>query len=107
MLERIQIGDTQAVRDERAGARAAARADGDPVLARPPDEVRDDQEIPGEPHLTDNIELHAQPLAVLAPLGGIEDSGQSRLEATQRLGAHEVLGRGVSGYGIFRQPRLA
>ena len=45
VVERIDVGDAQAVGDEAAGRRAAARADGDAVLARVADEVPDDQEV--------------------------------------------------------------
>ncbi len=47
VLDRIDVGDAQAVGDEAAGRRAAARADRDALLARVADEVPDDQEVPG------------------------------------------------------------
>ena len=47
VLDRIDVGDLQAVGDEAAGRRAAARPDRDPLLARVADEVPDDQEVPG------------------------------------------------------------
>ena len=68
-LERIEVGDAQRVRDERAGARAAARPDRDAVLLRPVDEVPDDEEVAREPHLLDDAELDPAALAVLV---GIE-----------------------------------
>ena len=45
VLERIDVGDAQAVGDEAAGRRAAARADRNALLARVADEVPDDQEV--------------------------------------------------------------
>jgi hypothetical protein len=63
-LERIDIGDPQRPRDHRAGARAAARPDRDPVLLGPVDEVPDDQEVPREAHLLDHRELGGGALAV-------------------------------------------
>ena len=47
VVERIDVGDPQAVGDEAAGGRAAARADRDALLARVADEIPDDQEVPG------------------------------------------------------------
>ncbi len=61
VLQRIEIRDADGIRDERAGARAAARPDGNPVLARPADKVCDDQEVAGESHLTDDPELRLEP----------------------------------------------
>ena len=47
-VQRIDVGDPQAVGDEAAGRRPAARArPGMPLLARVADEVPDDQEVPG------------------------------------------------------------
>ena len=47
VLDRIDVGDPQAVGDEAAGRRPAARADRDALLARVADEIPDDQEVPG------------------------------------------------------------
>ena len=47
VLDRIDVGDPQAVGDEAAGGRPAARADRDPLLARVADEIPGDQEVPG------------------------------------------------------------
>ena len=46
-VDRIDVGDPQAVGDQAAGRRAAARADRNPLLARVADEIPDDQEVPG------------------------------------------------------------
>ena len=56
---------SSAVRDERAGGRAAAGADADAVRLREVDEVPDDQEVVGEAHLADRLQLELQPLAQL------------------------------------------
>ncbi len=47
VLDRIDVGDAEAVGDEAAGGRAAARPDRDALLAGVADEVPDDQEVPG------------------------------------------------------------
>ena len=57
VLDRIDVGDAHRVRDQRAGARAAARADRDAVLLGVADEVPDDQEVARELHLLDDAEL--------------------------------------------------
>ena len=57
----------EGVRDERAGGRAAARTDRDAVRLGEVDEVPDDQEVVGEPHLLDRLELVLQ---ALRQLGG-------------------------------------
>ena len=62
--QRIEIGDGQRPGDDRAGARAAARADRNALRLRPLDEVGDDQEVAGEAHLDDDVELEVEPLAV-------------------------------------------
>ena len=50
--------------DERAGARAAPRADRNAVVPCPIDEVRDDQKVAGEAHLHDGADLEREPFAV-------------------------------------------
>ena len=58
----IEIGDGERPGHDRAGARAAARPDGDAVGLGPLDEVGDDQEVAGELHLRDDVDLEGQPL---------------------------------------------
>ena len=53
------------VGDERAGARAAPRPDRNALRLRPFDEVGDDEEIAGELHPHDDVELEFEPLAVV------------------------------------------
>ena len=60
VAHRVDIGDLEAVRGDRTGGRPAARPDADPVLLREVDEVPDDQEVVGEAHLLDRLELEAQ-----------------------------------------------
>ncbi len=56
----IEIGDGERVGDERAGAGAAAGADGDPLRLGPLDEVGDDQEITLIIHAGNDIELEGE-----------------------------------------------
>ena len=65
VADRVDVGDLERVRRERAGGRAAARADADPVHLREVDEVPDDQEVVGEAHLLDRLQLELEPLAQL------------------------------------------
>ena len=60
--DRIEIGDGERIGDERAGARAAARADRNALRLRPLDEVGDDQEVAGIFHPLDDAELEGEPL---------------------------------------------
>ncbi len=70
VLQRIDVGDLEAVGHEGARARAPARAHGDAVLLGVMDEVPDDEEVAGEAH------------------GG--DDGKLVLEPLRRLGRHRV-----------------
>src|SRR5213079_1631546 len=65
VLDRVDVGDLEAIGDERAGRRAPSWADRDAVPLREGDEVPDDQEVVGEAHLLDRLELEAQPLLEL------------------------------------------
>ena len=64
VLDRVDVGDVHAVRDEAAGGAAAAGTDGDPAALRVVDEVGDDQEVAGEAHLVDDAELVMQAIDV-------------------------------------------
>ena len=65
VADRVDVGDLERVGDERAGGRAAARADRDAVLLGEVDEVPDDQEVVGEAHLLDRLQLVLEPLLEL------------------------------------------
>ncbi|MGY3265119.1 hypothetical protein ACVWZN_001192 [Lysobacter sp. HA35] len=56
----VEIGDAERPRDQRARTGTAARTDRNALLLTPVDEVRDDQEVTGEPHLDDDVELGFQ-----------------------------------------------
>ena len=65
VADRVDVGDLEAVGGERARRRAAARPDRDPVPPGEGDEVPDDQEVVGEAHLLDRLELEAEALLQL------------------------------------------
>ena len=57
VAKRIDVGDLERVRDQRPGGRAAARTDRDPRVLGVLDEVPHDQEVAGEAHPLDHVEL--------------------------------------------------
>ena len=65
VLQRVDIGDSERVRNQRSGGRAAARADGNVVLFSVANEIPDDEEISGEFHLLDDREFALQALLVI------------------------------------------
>ena len=70
--DRVEIGDGQRPGDDRAGAGAAAGADRNVLLLGPFDEVGDDQEIGGEAHADDDVDLVIEPVEIGLALGGAE-----------------------------------
>src|SRR5439155_15348658 len=55
VLDRVDVGDLEAVGDERAGGGAAAGPDLDAVALGEGDEIPDDQEVVGEAELADRL----------------------------------------------------
>src|SRR6476659_5965967 len=68
VAQRVEAGDVERVRNQRAGARAAPRPDRAAVLLCPVDEVGNDQEVAGKAHLQDRLDLEVEPLDVARPL---------------------------------------
>ena len=81
--QRVQIGDGQRPCNDRARARTAARADRNSVPQCPLNEIRDDQEVAGEAHLDDDIDLELEPIAIgfrrIRPSGFIHLRGEDML----------------------------
>ena len=65
VADRVDVGDLEAVRDERAGGQPRPGPTADPVALREADEVGDDQEVVGEAHLPDRLQLELEPLVQL------------------------------------------
>ena len=63
--DRVQIGDSKRIGDERTGAGTAARPDRNALRFRPLDEIGDDQEVAGIFHADDDAEFEGQPLLIL------------------------------------------
>ena len=100
VAERVEVGDPQAVRHDRAGRRSPPRTDADALLAREPDEVPDDQEVAGEPHLQDDAQLEVEPVRdlrgerIAVALGGARE-GQLPQVALERPLARDLEARQV------------
>ena len=63
--QRVEIGNGERPGDDRSRARAAARPDRNPLRLCPLDEVGDDEEIAGELHVDDDVELEGEALFVV------------------------------------------
>ena len=75
VAERIEVGDPEAVADDRPGGRPPPRPHADAVVPGEPDEVPHDQEVAGEAHLLDDLELRVDPLPQLLADGPVAPSG--------------------------------
>ena len=58
----VEVGDAQAVGDRAPRRAASARADPDVRLAGVADQVPHDEEVRGEPHVVDDLQLEGEPL---------------------------------------------
>src|SRR5207245_2468934 len=80
--------------DDRARPRAAPGPDGDALPLGPVDEVLDDEEVAGEAHLQDDVQLHLEP----EPVGVLVD----RIAPGQLAEAaiEPVAGQGLQELGL-------
>ena len=67
-MKRVQVGNQQRIRHQRARAGAPARPHRAAVFLGPLDEVRHDQKVAREPHFQDGVQLELQPLQVAGAL---------------------------------------
>ncbi len=102
---RIQIGDAQRPRHQRACARTTSGTHRDAVVLGPVDEVRHDQEVAGEPHAHDDVDFQVQasPVAFFGVPGGHRQFGQATVQAAMRLGADPAFERLIAGHRERRQ----
>src|SRR5262249_48113083 len=112
VAQRIEVGDSEAVGDERACARTATGPDRNAVALRPVDEVGNDQEIAGKSHLHYRFQLEfealAVPGAVLRPgLVVGKELSQALLQPGRRRLAQKLVEPDVVGCGKPRQLRLS
>ena len=101
VVDRVDRGDAQRVRDDRPG-RAAAAGGLDPLLPCEADEVGHDEEVPGVAHPEDDAELVLQALLQLG--AGVAVAGH---EPSLALRAQPRLHRVALGHGEGGDPRLA
>ena len=99
VLQRVQIGDAQRVSHQRAGTRAPARAYRAAVVFGPVDEVTDDQEVAGESHVQDHIDLEVQARHVL----GAFLLAQLGVRVQVQQPPFEPLMRGMAKVSVNRQ----
>ena len=88
--QRIEVGDAQAVGDQRTGAGTPARPDRHAVVLGPVDEVGHDQEVTWEAHLQDGLALEDEALVVFRPALGAHfgvriQLGEANLQPFLRL----------------------
>ena len=112
VAQRIEIGDAQRVRNQRAGSGTSSGADRNPVLFRPVDEVGNDQEVAGKTHLRDSLELEVEARLVLgAPCSTRALVREERLEPAlqpcRRKIAAVIVERHARRRRVARQLRLA
>ena len=109
--QRVEIGDGERPGDDRARARAAPRPDRNPLRLRPLDEVGDDEEIAGELHVDDDVELEGEALLVVLLDASRREAvrREARAKALARLAAQLLIlvDRRPSGDGKARQDRLS
>ena len=108
--QRIEVGDLERPGDQRARARAAARPDRHAVVLRPLDEVGDDQEVAGEAHLHDHVELVDEPLLVRLEVDAVGQPARAALSSSRprpREIAQRLALRAALQLGVARQDRLA
>ena len=99
VADRVGVGDLQAVRDQAAGRRPAARTDGDAALAGVVHEVLDDQEVAGEALLGDHLQLVVEALLDLGDDLRVAALQAFLGEAAQVLvGGRELGGNGEAGH---------
>src|SRR5207302_10833461 len=63
MLDRVERGDTERVRDDAARRRTTSGTDGHTILSSEVDEVTDDQEVGRVAHRLDDADLHLETVA--------------------------------------------
>ncbi|MNF44176.1 hypothetical protein D3C84_252820 [compost metagenome] len=75
IFQRVEVGDLLHIGHQRPGTRSTARTHRYAVVLGPLDKVHHDQEVTGEAHLDDDIQLEIQPIDVHLALGLVVFSG--------------------------------
>jgi hypothetical protein len=106
----IEIGDPHRVRHERPSSRPAARPHRNAAVFRVADEVPDDEEVAGEPHLDDDVDLRFESLLVKGKVDQLAESRELLEPVPEALpGDVRKVGRRFESLGHFEvgQHRLA
>ncbi len=106
VIDRIQIGDAEAVGHERSRTRTAPGTHGYAVLARPLDEVRHDEEVTLKSHLADDIQLETQSRVVVGGVRLPRHRSQAPLQTPVTFVPQELCGGEPVRDGILRQACL-
>ena len=105
----VKVGDAHGIGHQAAGGRAAPRPHGDALVLGPVDEVGHHQEVAGEAHFAQHVQLVGQAVGVfllvygLAPLGKLLDA---LLEALLGNLAQAVFGGLAVGQVEHREPQM-
>ena len=112
VLDRVQIGDSQAVSHDGTGRRATPRTHHESHFARSRDVVLDNEEIVRETHLADGLQLEVdalgllvgQGVAVALPrtlIGEVAEEGDGLAELIAAVGFGDLAGLLVLGDVVF------
>ena len=112
VAQRIEIGDAERVGHQRARTRTAPGTDRHAVGLGPVDEVGNDQEVTGKPHLHDGVDLELETLAIARHvLSARRRVRITREHAFFEAGDRPVVQEGFERHAVWcreqRQPRLA
>ena len=107
IAQRIYIHNAQGIGHERTRAGAAPGPHGHTVVARPVDEIGDDQKVTGKTHRTDHGQFGIQALPIDGRVERRRSSGQLRVQPAHRGSAQVGVGCGIGGHRKHRQARLA
>ncbi|CAB4835646.1 unannotated protein [freshwater metagenome] len=113
VLDRIQVGDAQAVGHRTARGRATPRSDSDVATTRVRDEIADDEKVRAEAHVADDLELVREALDYgVGQRGAPPGASAFEGEVLEVLPALDVVGlallrRELSGQRELGQLRLA
>ncbi|MNS88353.1 hypothetical protein D3C72_1223240 [compost metagenome] len=75
IFQRVEVGDLLHIGHQRPGTRSTARTHRYAVVLGPLDKVHHDQEVTGEAHLDDDIQLKIQPVDIDLTLGFVVFGG--------------------------------
>ena len=101
VLQRIDVGDAEHIRDERAGGRSAPWPDRNPALLGEVDEIPNDQDVADEAGLLEHAELVIEALRkLIVDLGAVAVTlDKPFAQRSRKYASRETpFGTGYSGY---------